>query len=392
MKKKLYTFLLLISVCLFSCKLLHAQNVGIGSESFTPDPSAMLEVKATDKGMLVPRVDIADLSTAAPVTNPALSLLVYNTNETTGEGFYYWDGNAWVAIGGSGSGSPCNTPSAPIAGTHNIQFNQITWNWGPGSDEPSFFKYNTANDYNSAISVAGNNSLTLDNLNCEQTYTIYVWAYNTCGVSDPLTMQVSTSACPCGYFTVTDIDGNIYNTVQIGNQCWMQENLKVTKNPVGNDITRHCYGNNTSNCDLYGGLYLWNVAMNGSSSSTAVPSGRQGICPNGWHLPSEGEWILLEMSLGGPHLAGYQLKLPNDTWPTWFGNNSSNFAAVPGGMRNHQPLFYYAGSQAYFWTATHNSSSTGNAFAFSISSSANSAVTRSSENKSWALSIRCVKN
>jgi len=81
-----------------------AQNVGIGSESFTPHESAMLEVQATDKGMLVPRVDIEDLSTAAPVANPAVSLLVYNTNETTGEGFYYWNGTEWALLSGSSSG------------------------------------------------------------------------------------------------------------------------------------------------------------------------------------------------------------------------------------------------------------------------------------------------
>jgi len=99
-----------------------AQNVGIGSESFTPHESAMLEVKATDKGMLVPRVDIEDLSTAAPVTNPAVSLLVYNTNETTGEGFYYWDGDAWVAVGGSNSSS-----SEPCIGSYEVFNSSGTW-------------------------------------------------------------------------------------------------------------------------------------------------------------------------------------------------------------------------------------------------------------------------
>lgn len=76
-------------------------QVGIGT--VTPDASAILDVEATDKGMLVPRVDIADLTTAAPVTTPATSLLVYNTNTITGEGFYYWNGTKWVSISNGGA-------------------------------------------------------------------------------------------------------------------------------------------------------------------------------------------------------------------------------------------------------------------------------------------------
>lgn len=75
------------------------QNIGINGDGSAPDASAILDVKSTDQGMLVPRVDIADLSTAAPVTSPATSLVVYNTNATTGAGFYYWSGSAWVKVG-----------------------------------------------------------------------------------------------------------------------------------------------------------------------------------------------------------------------------------------------------------------------------------------------------
>jgi len=81
-----------------------AQNVGIGDQSFTPDASAGLEIRYTDKGVLIPNVNIEDLSTADPVEEPAVSLLVYNTNETTGEGFYYWSGTEWTPMGGSSGG------------------------------------------------------------------------------------------------------------------------------------------------------------------------------------------------------------------------------------------------------------------------------------------------
>lgn len=75
-----------------------AQNVGINSTGTAPDNSAMLDVVSTDKGMLVPRVNIIDLNTAAPVTAPATSLLVYNTNTTSGVGYYFWDGTKWINL------------------------------------------------------------------------------------------------------------------------------------------------------------------------------------------------------------------------------------------------------------------------------------------------------
>jgi len=102
-KTNISPLLILTLVLLLGSNQNIAQNVGIGSTSFTPDASAGLEIRYTDKGVLIPNVSIADLSTAAPVTNPAVSLLVYNTNETTGEGFYYWSGNEWTPMGGSSS-------------------------------------------------------------------------------------------------------------------------------------------------------------------------------------------------------------------------------------------------------------------------------------------------
>ncbi len=81
--------------------VIYAQNVGINSTGALPDASAILDVSASDKGLLIPRVNIAVLSTAAPVTAPVTSLLVYNTNITTGVGYYYWDGSAWVALASS---------------------------------------------------------------------------------------------------------------------------------------------------------------------------------------------------------------------------------------------------------------------------------------------------
>ena len=92
--------------------------------------------------------------------------------------------------------------------------------------------------------------------------------------------------CP-GLATITDINGNTYNTVMIGSQCWLKENLKVTKAADNTEIT---YSTPGANASYTGKSYTWEVAMYGASASSANPSGVRGICPVGWHIPSNAEW------------------------------------------------------------------------------------------------------
>ena len=92
---------------------------------------------------------------------------------------------------------------------------------------------------------------------------------------------------------VIDKDGNIYTSVAIGDQIWMQQNLRVTVAPDSTPVTSYAYNNEEENAKTYGRLYSWDVAMNGSTAEKA-----QGICPTGWHIPSDGEWKTLEMYLG----------------------------------------------------------------------------------------------
>jgi len=122
MKKALF----LLASFLFVC--VNAQ-VGIGTTN--PDSSAVLDVEATDKGILVPRVSISDLSTAAPVIAPAESLLVYNTAITTGIGFHYWDGVKWTPL----AGSVVADSDWTISG--NDMYNSNTGNVGVGTNTPT---------------------------------------------------------------------------------------------------------------------------------------------------------------------------------------------------------------------------------------------------------------
>jgi len=131
----------------------------------------------------------------------------------------------------------------------------------------------------------------------------------------------------CGDSFKDTRDNQIYNTVQIGNQCWMSENLNIgtmidgvssstNENGVNSIIEKYCYDNNESDCDLYGGLYQWNEAMNYTTSTT------QGICPEGWHVPTSQEWD----NLAGP--TGYI----NTNYPNYLcnGGNGKAFASNYG--------------------------------------------------------------
>lgn len=193
------------------------------------------------------------------------------------------------------------------------------------------------------------------------------------------TDSVHSGGQPCPQHpTVTDYDGNVYNTVQIGTQCWMKENLKTshyadgTYIPVADTIShsisyRYFPEDDSSNVSTYGCLYNWAAVMNGNSASSAVPSNVQGVCPTGWHVPSAAEWIVMQDYVGAQndcqcgHRSDLIAKALSSTtaWesstiycspgylPMY--NNASGFSALPAG-------YYYGGGysvlgrEAWFWS------------------------------------------
>ncbi|NQU68686.1 MAG: fibrobacter succinogenes major paralogous domain-containing protein [Candidatus Marinimicrobia bacterium] len=173
--------------------------------------------------------------------------------------------------------------------------------------------------------------------------------------------------------TVTDFDGNVYNTVIIGDQEWMAENLKVTHYRNGDEIPNitnnsewsslstgayGIYNNDPTNTEVYGNLYNW----------YAVDDTR-GVCPEGFHAPSDEEWMELEMTLGMSYeeaiTEGYrgtdegsQLAGNVDLWDSGaLESNSefgaSGFLALPGGSRyDYNGYSYSMGNYCYFWSST----------------------------------------
>jgi len=184
---------------------------------------------------------------------------------------------------------------------------------------------------------------------------------------------------------VTDFDGNVYKTVKIGSQWWMAENLKVTHDPVGNEITSCYYNDDPANLETYGRLYSFNTAMNRGRE------GSQGIAPDGWHIPSVTEWEELFNSLGGKDIAGGKMKSTGtDHWtsPNVNATNSSRFNALGGGEREGD-RFQFFHRIGIFWTS--NSSGSSNAKYYYLENN-KEAVTQRTYLKTLEYSIRCVKD
>jgi uncharacterized protein (TIGR02145 family) len=164
-------------------------------------------------------------------------------------------------------------------------------------------------------------------------------------------------------------------------------------------LERYCYNNDTSNCNNYGGLYQWaeavqyqNGASNSVSPNPAFTGKVRGICPTGWHLPSDAEWGALETFLGGVSVAGGALKSTSSLWtfPNTGATNSSGFSAMPFTFRLNNGTFNgFIGASAYFWSSSE--SSTTNAITRSLWHNI-SDISRASNNKPSGFSVRCIQD
>ncbi len=158
--------------------------------------------------------------------------------------------------------------------------------------------------------------------------------------------------------TITDIDGNSYNTVTIGTQTWMQENLRTTRFnngveimttslPVSNDTTalyQWAYNEDTNNISEYGRLYTWNIT-----------NSNHNVCPVGWKVPDNSDWETLRDFLGGEWIAGGKMKETGTThWVVTDStvNNSSGFTGLGSGFRGNPLGFNHLGQRGFFWSST----------------------------------------
>ncbi|MBK8802942.1 MAG: chitobiase/beta-hexosaminidase C-terminal domain-containing protein [Fibrobacteres bacterium] len=191
------------------------------------------------------------------------------------------------------------------------------------------------------------------------------------------------------YGSLTDArDGKSYKTVKIGTQTWMAENLSYMGTSAL--LVGVWYDNSSENGAKYGRLYTWAEAVAGHASSAVNPSGIQGVCPNGWHVPSDTEWTILTTFIGGEASAGSKLMATGGYFTAGNGTDAYGFRALPGGTHNADGTFANAGIAANFWSTSEYLSS---AIAWSrMLGIGSGSVMRVSDVKAKGLSLRCVED
>jgi uncharacterized protein (TIGR02145 family) len=220
------------------------------------------------------------------------------------------------------------------------------------------------------------------------------------------TFQYGSGGIPCPGSPSVTYEDQVYNTVLIGSQCWLAENLNVGTMVIGSQyqtnngiIEKYCYNNNTANCNTYGGLYQWDEMM----GYTTTP-GVQGICPPGWHIPTDDEWKVLEGTVDSKYGvddpvwnmsgwrgfdAGKNLKSTSGWISGGNGTNLYGFGALPGGSLYSDGLFYYLDSHGRWWSS--NEGSVPGAWRRSLDYN-NDVSYRSNYTKTYGRSVRCLKD
>ena len=205
-------------------------------------------------------------------------------------------------------------------------------------------------------------------------------------------------------------DGQVYKTVTIGTQTWMAENLnyaytgvKFSYSGYTSDSTSWCYDNDPSKCATYGRLYTWAAAMD--SAGIVDPSGAgkgcgfdvycdaasvRGVCPSGWHLPSEAEWSDLYQAVGGTSSAGQKLKANTSLWNGKTGTDDYGFSVLPAGYRDYDGGFRLRGDYANFWSSPESEYSSSNAWSQYFNRNVN--VGQGYGYKYYGFSVRCLKD
>jgi len=180
-----------------------------------------------------------------------------------------------------------------------------------------------------------------------------------------------TEGVPCSGIPSITYEGQVYHTVIIGDQCWLRENMNIgTMIPGSQDMTndgiveKYCYGDSLALCNILGGLYMWPEMM-----QYTTQEGAQGICPDGWHLPTDEEWKILEGTVDSQYgvgdpiwntvlFRGFDAGINLQYVSGWFnggGTNLYGFAALPGGYRGPGGGFWDFGNTGGFYSSTQHS-------------------------------------
>jgi uncharacterized protein (TIGR02145 family) len=303
--------------------------------------------------------------------------------------------------------NPVNSgvPSAPALVSPLNNSNSIflpttlAWNVSPGATSYTL-QVSTINSFDSLGYYDTNITVPNQQITSLKPLTQYYWrvkSTNEFGTSDwsaPIwtfsTASGGNTGNPCPGLPTLIYSGRTYHTVQIGSQCWLKENLNVGTMIVSsvsqtNDSTieKYCYQNDSLNCNLFGGLYTWNEIMQYQSSGTNI----QGLCPSGWHIPTDIEYKSLSNAVSDN---GNSLKALLQGGGKGVGTDSSGFSALFSGYCQQgggfSDLHYYTN----FWTSIKSNS--GYAIVMWLSSDNGIINQNPTADNETGFSVRCIKN
>jgi uncharacterized protein (TIGR02145 family) len=309
--------------------------------------------------------------------------------------------------------SPPSNPSPADSATHQPINLILSWDCTDPEGDPLTFDVYFGTDEIPPLSVSGitEQTYTPATLDYSTTYYWKIVAHDDQGnTTEGEVWSFSTEdEWECGDDFLDDRDGIVYSTVQIGEQCWMAENLNIGTRIDGSSsqtdngtIEKYCYDDDPDKCDMYGGLYQWNEMM-----SYTTTAGVQGICPEGWHLPTDGEWTQLSNYLSSkpeylcnsePNYTAKALAATTN-WTTHSNtcavgndlpaNNATGFAGLPGGYLTHTGNFGSIENGGYFWSSTEGST-TGAMIRGLVHY--NAVIVRYNEKKGYGNTVRCLRN
>lgn len=356
-------------------------GIAINSDNSSPNHSAMLDVSSADKGVLIPRLTNEQRDAILPATG----LAIYNNTVNAIE---FYNGLAWYRFSTSLIASPTSGTQVPAA-------TQIIWNWNAVAGATGY-KWNTTSDYATAADMGNISTKTETALVCNTGYTRYVWAYNGCGVSSPLTMAQTTSACSaCGSsITINHVAGAvapvsktvIYGTVTNipgePTKCWITSNLGADHQAISKtDATEASAGwyfqfNRKQGYMHDGSIRTPSTTWISSISETSIWVAANDPCTlelgSGWRIPTGTEW-------GNVDATGNWTSA-NGPW------NSALKLHEAGSLHYSDGSLQSRGTGGSQWSTDMDSSTNAWLLGFSTGCNINS------YNKAFAVSVRCIKN
>ncbi len=286
-----------------------------------------------------------------------------------------------------------NSPNPQNDSTDVFLSADLSWNCEDPDGDALTYDIYFGVDPNPSLAVSGHDTTSYDPGILDET-TTYYWkiAANDGQVSTEGPVWSFTTSNgegePCPEIPTILYAGKLYNTVKIGSQCWIKENLDVgemiigTLNMTDNDtIEKYCYNNDPLNCDSLGALYQWNEAM----QYTALQDS-QGICPEGWHIPTMAEFDTLTAAVAND---GNALKAIGEGTGAGAGTNTSGFSALLAGDRRADGSFLDLNDYTNFWSSVESNSANAN---YIYLSKTNADIGKFNFNKDYGFSVRCVKN